>query len=653
VSESRARLTSLPYGRWLAPLAFLLASAVASAQCDLSADPVTLAIEGFGTAYFQEFEADPVADRVELTGDVCIVALSGEWTITGDRASITGLRTQATLHARITAPAIAFDGWRVLARILESNGTALSLVDVTFEGNGVVGSADRLEMDAEAGNPKAEAVRVSGSNFRLQADRAHLVGNDVDLWGVAITTCTCRGTPFYEITGTDARLDLDRQRLTVGNGRLAVAGLAVPLAERLELSAASLQRLSPPVTLEYRPEPGTGLGVVVPDLEVEKGLALELGVLGLDAANPLQGYALARYRQENVSFTVGRARGGPRADFDIVQSVTAHLDASFSIRNRHEAASHYLHEGKLQLGASPAPIGLGPAGTLELRGIAFAAVSAQEPPGGPVMSPRLGVEAGFEARTPTGPGSTLALAMEGNYTAYPAREASQVGLSLKPSWHYDGEPFGFGVTLDRLWTDSGSPFSTKLDRLTPRHRLSAQASLAGPLGGGADGSARVDFAYDLLRLGGVPVAGLERLGAGFGLTYPLGDWTVALQTRLELAGLLDPDADGDRKGFFQAGVTGRQGAWEAGTSFRYGLRPGEEGVELVEASLAVPLRLEDVTLTPFVALDFVPLLFRGEPPSVSGHGLELTWVSCCGTVSLGYRQHDSSFATSFGLSLEH
>ncbi|MEX2535723.1 MAG: hypothetical protein WD273_08995 [Trueperaceae bacterium] len=642
----------------VAAIILFCVTALAGAQCDLASDPITLSITGFGTAHFQEFVTVEAGSRAVLSGDVCIVGEGGAWTIIAEQATISGLRQGEQLRASIREPTLLLDGWRVTAIELEGDGEGLELSQVTFVGRGVMGSAGLLALDTQGGDPVASDVKVLGESFRLEARQARLTGNVVDLQTVVITTCTCPGEPFYTVSGGAGQLDLERRSLAVDDGRLEVAGAKLQLAERVELSGDALQNFSPPVTLEYRPgTTGTGLGVVVPDLELDEGLSLEMGILGLDSQNPLQGFALLRYREENISFTVGRARGGPRADFEIVEPLTPSLDASFAIHNRHEAASDYLHEGLLQLEATPPALELGAGWSLQWNARAFGAVSSQElagaPAGKPVVSPRLGVAGGARLQlTPTA-GSTLALALEGQATGYPALSASQYGVAVRPSWQYRRAPWTVDVAWNRLWTDSGSPFSTKLDRLTPSNRVSTRLAAAGALGGGANGSAQLDVAYDLRRWGGGNPGGLESLGARFGLGYTLGAWKLDLSTRVELAGLLDPDPAGKREGYFQTSVKGIQGEWEVGTRVRYELRPGDEGLSLLEASLALPLAFESGTLTPFLALDFVPLLQRSELPRVSGHGLDLAWASCCGIVRLGYRQHDGTFATSFGLALEH
>ena len=641
------------YLRGVGALLLFCVTALASAQCDLSSDPVTLSIAGFGTAHFQEFQTDATGSGAELSGSVCIVGEGGVWTITADRATLSGLREGEGLRAEIADATLLFDGWRVEAQRLESDGEQLELTGVTFTGRGVMGSATLLAVEAAGGLPTANDVNVLGDNFRLKASRASLEGELVSLDGVVVTTCTCPGEPFYTVSGGSANLDLRAQVITIEDGALEMMGVSVPLGERVELSSDDLEDLSPPVTLEYRPNGGTGLGVVVPELELEEGLSLEMGLLGLDPFNPLVAYALMHYREEGVTFSVGRARTGPRADFEVVHEVTPSLESVFAVRSRHYPESDFLHEGVLTLRATPEPIRLGPGQRLEWHGRAFSAVSAQTLAGTPVVSPRLGVAAGLRGETSLGDAGTVALAVEGQSTSYPAVGESQYGLTVRPSWSYSQGPLTASLSWNRLWTDTGSPFSTKLDRLTPQSLLRADVTLAGGLGGRADGRVDLDFAYDLRRLQESDPAGLETLGAGFGVNYPTGLWSVTFESRLELAGLLDPDPAGERDGYFGAGVRAVRGEWEVGSRFRYDLRPSNPGLGLLEVSAAVPLEFDNSTITPFLAFDFVPLIENSELPKVSGHGVNITWASCCGTVRLGYRQQEGIFSTSFGLALEH
>lgn len=634
-------------------LLLLLAWPLAAAQCELPTDGISLAIEDFGNAYFREFEADPASGRAELLGGVCIVAEDAGWTLVAERVHLSGFREGERLDARADNATVLLNGWRVMAERLLSDGEVLDLVNVAFTGEGVTGSASRLTVDVDEGKPTARGVRLLGKGFRVEAALAELGGTTLDLSTVVLTTCTCPGDPSYTVSGRSARLDLKDRRVTVNEGHLDLGAVRVPLGDRVELSSAALARLKSPVALEYQPASTTGLGVVFPGLELDEGLSLEMGLLGLDAANPLQGFALVHYRAEELNFSVGRARGGPRADFRMIEPLNESFTAGFAIRNRHEESSDYLHEGLLELRASPPSVSFERGGRVDWHARVFAAASSQKVPAVTVMSPRLGASAGMRLEAHPASGATFTLGIDGRYTSYPAYGRGQYGVTLRPGWHYRLAPWTFTVDYRRRWTDSGSPFTASLDRISPVNTLGAKLAIAGPLGGGADGAARVDFGYDFLRLGTGPPGGLDELGAGFGLSYPVVDWTVAVQTRLELAGLLDPAGKGERKAHFQAGVTGTRGEWEAGTRLRYDLRPGEKGLALLETSLAVPLQLTDLIVTPFLALDFVPTLQNGELPGVSGHGLSLTWASCCGTVRVGYRQKQGSFSTNFGLALEN
>jgi hypothetical protein len=654
VFATGARRPASSRGRLAGLLLLALAAPIAWGQCDLSQEPVRLTVNGLGTAYFQDFETAPDGASVELSGGVCIVGEGTGWTLVAESALLSGLRPGEQPRVEVDGPVLTYQGWRIVAEMLRSDATELALEEASFSGKGVLGSARTLLVDLRGGGTSAREVRVLGESFRLEAEAAELLGDAVDMKVVTITTCTCPGRPFYVVSGNEARLELGTQRLDVEGGELHVAGLRLQLAERFQLSAAVFEELALPVTLEYRPgSNGTGLGLVVPDLELDEGLSLEMGVLGLDGANPLQAFALANYRSGKVSFSAGRARGGPRADFSYVEPLAPGLEASLAIRNRHEAQSDFLHEGVLELRAAPAPLALRGDAELSLNGSLFAAGSAQELSGGTVVSPRLGTAAGAQVALPTGPGATLTVGLEGRLTDYPAFDASQYGVSLRTGWRYRRGPWSLDLRHQRMWTDSGSPFSTKLDRLVPANELAAQAAVTGPLAAGFSGRARLDFDYDLLLLGGNEPEGFERLGATVGVDYPVGGWTLGLEGNLELAGLLDPDPGGDRKAHVQTTFSAEREEWELGAKVRWGLRPGREGLSLLETRLAVPLGFDQGKLTPYLALDFAPLLTGGDSLRLSGHGVELTWRSCCGTLKLGYRQQDSAFSTTIGLALEH
>jgi hypothetical protein len=66
----------------------------------------------------------------------------------------------------------------------------------------------------------------------------------------------------------------------------------------------------------------------------------------------------------------------------------------------------------------------------------------------------------------------------------------------------------------------------------------------------------------------------------------------------------------------------------------------------------VTVDIGPVSLEPFLALNVLPTLLENTWPRLGGHGLEVQWRTCCGTLNVGYRQFNEKFSTSFSILLE-
>jgi len=265
-----------------------------------------------------------------------------------------------------------------------------------------------------------------------------------------------------------------------------------------------------------------------------------------------------------------------------------------------------------------------------------------------VLSPRLGGLAGIAYRSSTTPLGRLDVALDASLTSYPSTPSWQYGLRLRPTWTWQHAPLSLTVRYDRQWTNSGSPFSTTLDRLMPIHNVAATATIAGPLGSGA-GSLSFSGSYNFL-----PEPGrnpLQQLSLSAEAELPMGGVSVYPSLVLNAAGWFNPVADPKSLANLQAGLAVVGDAWTVGLRTRYNFVAPQPGLDRLELSSSFPLTFATVTLTPFAALDLAPTLLTAEPPRVSGHGLMLTWRSCCGTIEVGYRQHDNQFTTRLALHL--
>ena len=622
-------------------------------SCEMGAAPTALTIEGLGRAYFEDFESDTGAGTALLFGNVCIEAQDGSWLVRAEQVQLEGLGTDSGVRGSIERALLRTGGWVARSQHLEIDERGFTLGSVEFAGRGFSGEALRLQVSRETAQLDAWDVAMSGAGMEFRARTATLGESDADLRDVSITTCDCPGEPLYTVDGSAARLDLGRESLILEGGQLNLPGARIGLRQGFELSAGTFEELSLPVSFEFGGGNGEGLGVIVPDLKLGEGLTAQFGLLHLFAQDPVRPFGLLNYSEGDVSFTVGAGREGPVSRFELRRTLADTVRLGFLVRNRHEPDFHYLHEGVLSANLVPYALDMPGRTRLTFDAGAFVAASAQTPSSGTVAGARVGVSGGTQFDITLGQGATYTADADAQFTVYPDLDASQYGVTLRNRLRYSQSPLTVSVEHRRRWTDSGSPFTTRLDRLTPQHTLTAAGTVAGVIEGVGDADLQLNFGYDLLRLNEAEYGGLTRLGASAGLKRPLaGNWTGTARASVELAGMLDPDPAGRRDGYAQLDVGASGGEWELGARARYALRPGEEGFDLLEARAAVPLELGEVTLTPFLALDFAPLVWEDEGIGISGHGVIVTWASCCGTLRVGYRQQADKFVTELSVALE-
>lgn len=583
--------------------------------------PRVLAIEGLGSVWYQDLTIrDGLA---QFAGGVCVELLS--------------------------APT-----WRLEAERLESAPEGFKLQAVELSSREVMATANAAFFDLAGEVLTLEQVEARSPFFRLSGAQARLQGDVLWFTDVLATTCVCEAEALYLVCSPEARFDLADNRVLLRQGVLKAGGLSLPLPAELTISEEALANLEAPLVIEFLPSDpergiaGSGLGVRIPDFPLGDGLSLELGITGLDPEHPLNAIALVRLRQPDMSADIGKAREGWRIDVTRYERLLPWLSFTYGTRNRPYAAQDYLQEavaGVVMQQAIPNLLG---DDRLELRSELFAAGSSQIMNGSHVLSPRLGGLAGIAYRSPTTPLGRLDLALDASLTRYPSTLSWQYGLRLRPAWTWQLAPLSVVVRYDRQWTNSGSPFGTTLDRLTPIHAAAATATIAGPLGGGA-GSLNVSGSYNFL-----PESGrnpLQQLSLSAEAELPLGGISVHPSLTLNAAGWLNPVADPKSLANLQAGLEVLGDAWTVGLRTRYNFVAPQPGLDRLELSTSFPLTFDTVTLTPFAALDLAPLLLTAEPPRLSGHGLALTWRSCCGTVEVGYRWLDDQFTTHLALRL--
>ncbi|MBS3968443.1 MAG: hypothetical protein KGZ60_14390 [Truepera sp.] len=549
---------------------------------------------------------------------------------------------------------VSAPSWRLEATELASTPEGFELQAVSLSSREVTATALTARFDLAAEALILQQVTAQSPMYRLSGAQARLQGDVLWFTDALATTCVCEGEALYLVGSPEARFDLTYNRVLLREGVLKIGGLSLPLPAELTISEEALANLEAPLIVEYLPSDpergvvGSGLGVRVPNLPLDDGLSLELGVTGLDVDYPLNAIALLRLRRPDMTAEIGKAREGWQIDVTRYERLLPWLSLTYGTRNRPYAAQDYLQEafaGVVMQQAVPNLLG---GDRLALRGELFAAGSSQVVNGSHVLSPRLGGLAGIAYRSPTTPLGRLEVAIDASLTSYPSTPSWQYGLRLRPAWTWQHAPLSVTVRYDRQWTNSGSPFSTTLDRLSPIHAVAVTAMLAGPLGSGA-GSLSVSGSYNLL-----PEPGrnpLQQLSLSAEAELPAYGVTVRPSLTLNAAGWFNPVADPKSLANLQAGLEVLGDVWTVGLRARYNFVAPRPGLDRLELSSSFPLTFDTVTLTPFLALELAPLLLTAEPPRVSGHGLTVTWRSCCGTIEVGYRQHDNQFTTRLALRL--
>ncbi len=630
-------------------LLLLLVAGAASAQCERGPTTSELSIRGFGAAYFQQVRTDSANDSVEFYGGVCLTGEGVGWTVLADRVTIRGLSGQLAVSAQ--SPTLHLEGWTLTASDLHADRRELTMNVVQVEGKDVGGTASKVTVDLQQGTMQLDQAALRGPTFSVRGTRATVTSDTVTLDQPLITTCTCAGPPLYDVRGRSARLDLRSQSVVLQDGRLNAGPVTLPLSASLTLSEKTLKDLSVPVKVSYVPSDaaagvtGTGLGVTVGPVGLGPGVRADVGVTGLDAAYPLSGVALMTGKAAGDAFSFGKAPGGLRFEMTSDHPLLPWLDAGFDTRVLEPGNHDTLREGVLHLRAhTPLP---------SLHGVAalqlIAAGSSQAPGAGPVAGARLGATGSLRVATAPAPWGRVTFRTVLSGSLYPDQRASQWGVELQPGYGVRVGPAQIDIGYLARFTDSGSPFTTTLDRLEPVQRPSLNVSVKGAWDPGWSASATLAASYDLVAAPSVDT-GPNRLQVSVSVVRQLGAWRVSTGLDGALQGVLAPN--GERDGYLQGSVSVADGGLDFGARARYTWAPDPVGLDRLELSAAVPIELPGVELKPYLALNFAPTLTGGALPTISGHGLDLTFVTCCGALQLGYRDQDGTWSVSVSVDLQ-
>jgi hypothetical protein len=227
-------------------------------------------------------------------------------------------------------------------------------------------------------------------------------------------------------------------------------------------------------------------------------------------------------------------------------------------------------------------------------------------------------------------------------TGYPTLSKTQFGLSVEPSWELRLGPTEGRLSYTGILTNGGSPFTVAVDRLLSTSRANLSATVQGELFAGGEGRFSIQVAYDFLRR-----------------QHRLRDWNAEGELRLNAGRSVFVGNTWIRSGheiqrtgsalIVGASAGLESGKLEAGLWAEYVVREAGAGLEELGVHLALPFHYKDFVVTPFASLNLASSIINNEGPSLLGHGVEVEWASCCGTLTAGYRQERNVFRLLLGL----
>lgn len=680
----------------------------ALAQCERGPTTSEVTLPGFIAAYYASFRSDTANDLADFYGGVCVTAVGGEWTVLADSVRITGLSGDMALSAPNAT--FIYGAWRIFARRMEADENHLALSDASVTGPDVAGNSTFVTLDLKTGIIDLSDLELQSAAFVLRGDGAVLRGDNLSVTGAVVTTCIDVARPAYQLEGLSAEVDLANRSVALTGGRVSLGEISIPLRERVVLSEETLASFELPVKVQYlsdEPErrPGSGLGVRMVGIPLSPGVSLDVGATGVDTEHDAAPVALVNVRAQlpatdggepaTVTAIVGVEAGRPHLDFSVARPLTAGLTLDLSIFSGAAPAADVRHDAALALDfrhavplddSRPASRRAG----LSISASAFAAVTALVngdlgiAPS--VVGPRLGGSVGAELSSGTTRLGAFALSVDLGSTAYPQHAAQQWSVRLRPSWRLATGPLSATVSHDALFTNSASPFGVAVDLLTPRQRSEATVRLAGELWRSSE--PRRQFTRSLLLSLAPPpsidafvqvravheliatprqVAGLRQLRTTIGATYHAEPWEASATAVFEASALIDPS--GGQDAFLRLGLQASRAGWpvfnsgaetpnvpsgtlELGLETVYGLAAADPGLRRLEARAALPLAFRTFEVRPYLAFDFAPTLVAGLAPEWSAHGVDLTFITCCGSLTVGYLNDRGAWSASLAVDLE-
>ena len=627
-------------------LAIWLCLASLAFACTPSENALEIAIADFGKLYPGDLETVSDSTYLLLNG-VCVLGDDG-WRLGAADAQVTLL--EEGYEVRANAIRLEYQDWVLESAFIRAVNDVLYLDALSFSGADIRGEAQQGVYDLQTGKVTLDDASAQGNTFVIVSERAELSGNSLRFREAFATTCQCEGAPLYQLGAETADVDLVSESITIQNGRLQAGGLTIALGD-LTLSEKRLSELTFPLVIDYvgdtSSSTGTGLGIRAPALPLYEGLSLEVGATGIDSEYPFRGVLLTHYRSQEVRFDIGVTAQGPQADFELTSPLTSWLNLNLGITNRHWKSADFLHEGFAALNARQRYTF--ESHRVDLSGTLLAAGSSQTL-SAPVLDARLLAKTGASYTAPKTLLGQPSLKTSFELSHYPQNDAVQYGVYVEPRWLYSAPKVSLDLSYKQQFSNSTSPFSTKLDKLEPESELSFKLK-ASPSFQTLETKFDLSFRYDFQTPKTHLSEGFKALSASLELRYPFDALELAPYLDADFAPLVNPSLLSEsRTAFIELGTDLFAQDWETGFAFR--INPDDWDVQKLELRGAYPLLLNGATVKPFLAFDVLPSLRHGELPRVSGHGLELRLPSCCGTFLVGYRQQENIFSTSFSVQFE-
>ncbi len=613
----------------------------AAAACLPVAGGGALTVEGIGRVVFQELATDRVRDAATFGGRVCLAVDGSDVVFRTERLEVSGLTGPLTLEA--TGVRVEVPGWTLVAATLRGEPGWAELADVTIVGSDAVGIADTMRLEFASGVLTATALRLVTSSLRLDATTASLDGDVLVADGARVASCDCppEEAPL-RIDAVRVRLDLAAEVSAVVEGGSIIAGrVRWPLGEALVLDATTLADLALPIAIGPDPDRDGAWRIALLAREVAAGALLTAAWTSGDAEQP-----------PRASFGFEARGPGLRLDWRGASdrlSVDLRGDAALGAGWRVEASQRFeagaIEEPYRDVTVRVARVASSsdPRGRGSAEFGARTALTGQTLDGREVAGPRLGVDARLGWTAPAGtvvPGLEIAAAA----TAYPGLGAQQTWASVRPGLTVRAGGLLLDATHVARWVSGGSPFSARVDRVGALQRSDVVARWSGVLATDVafEASATLRYRWDADAARAGRRIGVENLTVRLRAAVPAGEASLGVDVDLALAGRVDPRPG--RDAFAAAQVAWTRDRLDVGVRTTLGLEPGGVWRDLTVFA-AVPLDVSEAwTLRPYLAVDVLAFT-GGAGPWLRGHGLDVTWRTCCGIVELGYRSDAVDGAT--------